>query len=498
MPKDKSNSGEEEIDVHIFLNALGKALGYPGESETIDIEEDDSEIPMMRGFCLGAAMSWLEASFIHDEKAYLARMDYLVKFIDEGGDFLVAIEDVKKNVKDKKILSADEAQLLDILVWFDTLMLYQQPMQFTELFSKEMIQDQVVEISRFTQSKAAEGGAMVELFSDTNIYSPEELKQYLDAFPLAVAALSPPLKDTRLGFLLGSDDHGIAITFDTTTQQWALMDLNEYPPHSVANIDELITLIRRSSAFASDEFPEMTTIRTKLLVLETMQNKEPLALLKDSLSRSISKELNPQNLAKIDTPTLLKLLQDKPSELNKLALSHDAAHLWGRMLDLEGDLTTPAHFAATVGLTKIIEAIAKLPNAEELLSTKDASGVTPAYVAAQVGQTEIIKVLATLPYAHELFKFEFDGGTPTYVATYLNHAGIIRILAELSFSTELMTHLCKGYSAAYLATHPAREPVLDAMATNKNAYSWFHAPCKDGHKPSDLLTFEQARKIEPK
>lgn len=497
MPNLKPTIQDEKLDVHLILNVLGKALGYPGASEVID-EDDDSELPLMKGFCLGAAISWLQASFIHDERSFTARIDFLIKFIDDEGDFLAAVADAKQKVRTKKPLTADETQLLEILAWFDTLMLHQQPNQFKELFSQEITQHEIIEISHFTQSKAAEGSTMAQLYNDINIYSLEQLKQYLDAFPLAVAKLVPSLKDTRLGFILGSNDHGIAITFDTTTKQWSFMDINEYPPQQVANTDELISLIRSSSAFASAEFPEMTTFETKLFALETPQNKEQLALLKDILSKSISKEINPQNLSKIDSPTLLLLLQDKPSELNKLAFDNNAAHLWGRILDHEGELTTPAHFAATFGLTNIIEAIAKLPNAQELLSKTDQDGFTPAFIAAQEGKNEIIKALAKLPYAHELFNVELDGNTPAFVATYLNHAAIIQTLSELSFATDLMTHLCKGYSAAYLATHPAREPVFQAMATSKNAYSWFHTPCKGGYKPSDFLTPEQAKKIEPK
>jgi hypothetical protein len=490
--------------VHFILLALGNDLGYPGKRKAINDEvgaaEDDygHKLSLIDGFCAGVAISWLQASFIHDERSFTARIDFLIKFIKEGGEFS-AFTDAKQKVITKKPLTADEIQLLDILAWFDTLMLHQQPFEFKEVFSKEMYQSNIIEISRFTQSKAAEGSTLIELYTDANIYSLEQLKQYLEAFPLAAAKLAPPLKDTRLGFLLKSMAHAVAITFDTTTKQFSFMDINQYPPKQVTNTDELISLIRSSETFGSREFPEMTTFHTTLFALENPQNKEQLALLKDILSKSISKEINPQNLSRINSPALSLLVLVKFAEFNRLAFDSNAAHLWGRTIELLNDhLTTPVHFAALKGFTNIIEEIIKLPNARKLLNKRDSKGYTPAFLAASEGNIEIIKALAKLPYAHELFTVESDGSTPAFAAAYFNHAAVIQTLSELSFATELMTHLCKGFSVAYLATSPERDPVFQAMTTSKSCYSWFQTPCKDGRKPSHFLTPEQAKKIEPR
>jgi hypothetical protein len=418
------------LTAHEAIIELGKRLGYIDTLVNID-----------RGLCAGISALWMKARLVHQDDRFNARIQ---RIIDETDTLAEQIEAVKRKVKAKEILSADDSNLLEILAFYDGIALHQSPDVFSETLGSSYRQKEMVKISDFSQSLALEAsGGLREIHSQANVYSVTEISAYFKALADMLNSIAPPLTEP-IGFVLSSHNHSISLCYDVTAKLWTFMDINWWPSKSMKHEVLLATHIRRSIGFKSSKDEGRSCFNVQVFAKGEGVAPDLFDVFEEE------HRIQPEKIRELDAESL-KVMLDSDENLGV-----------------------------------IIAEIAKLARGFELLSTPDSSGYAPAAAAAEIGRVSVIAEIAKLAQGFELLSMaSSDGYSPATLAALHGHVSVIAEMAKLARGYELLsTPDNNGYTAAYIAAYNGQVSVIAELAKLAQGYELLNTAGRDGYTPA--------------
>lgn len=271
---------------------LGLALGYFSEHN-------------QQGVCNGITMAWISACVLGEEKHFQQRIQHISDQADQW-TLLAHINQAKEKVKQHLPLSAEEINLLEILAFYEQILLFQQPEKYVAVFNARYTQQNIIAISTIAASKSMESeGGLCPFHVNIGLYTPNELADYLDRIAHAINAINLPI-GSKISFMLGGYDHAQGLSYDPTRQIWSLMDINQWPPTDFSNTQQLAEKIIAGFTF-TDTTPDYTVFDTLLIstLADIKKNPEPLQQLVTQLN-TIKKEI-PITAETIARPNIIEL-----------------------------------------------------------------------------------------------------------------------------------------------------------------------------------------------
>lgn len=355
-----------------------------------------------QGCCHGTSLRWLEASFLNEEPVFHKR---LLKIVAYGQYLKKAIEEVK--AKQGKNLTKEDKYLLEIHAFMDHLYVFQAPYEQRSLFhrSTPILQEDIDEASLMGSSDAIENlGGLNKVYSQPLIYDQEEIALYLNDLAQAIENHCP-LPGKKVGILLSSHTHTIALTYVTGKGGWRFMDINEYPPES---------------------FPQNNTKKLAKNIVESFKEHESPYIAFTSRVITVKKD-----------PFINQLTE----ELVKLKTKHPVTSNIARRTEQ----INLCYLASEQGDAQIVEeAVRQGANIEFI----DKDGVTPVMVAAMHGYDAVVEILAK-HNANLNVVDKLNGWTPMHYAVDDRYTKVITRLAQ--HNANLNVRANNGYTPLLLA-----------------------------------------------
>jgi hypothetical protein len=180
-----------------------------------------------RGVCHGFTLKWLEACLLGEEEQFTERL----RTITSEYNLKEKIGTVKDKVKAGHKLTEVEEHYLDILAFYEGILLFQSPYEFPNLFNKNLNQMDYELVSPFASAdKISALGGLAKVYSDVGIYTKKDLVNHLENLQKAINQTGYN-SDNPVGFEVTSFNHAVGLTYDTKQNHWNFMDINkpEFP-----------------------------------------------------------------------------------------------------------------------------------------------------------------------------------------------------------------------------------------------------------------------------
>ncbi|MDR3501794.1 MAG: ankyrin repeat domain-containing protein [Legionella sp.] len=450
--------------MHFDLVNLFNQLGYP---ETA-------------GLCHGLAIRWIEACLLNEEQLFLERLDaILARGLALKKDF------VRAKAKKGKNLTAEDLACFDVMGFFDSLAVFQDPAAYS-LFSGQRMDQGNVDLfsSSASSNKIRELGGLASVYSSSNLYHQEEIKNYFDSLTNLMDALDLP-SDETLCFLLSSIKHSIALSY-TKSRGWFFMDSNQYPPKSVSTA-ELPQLIAQAFFLPKDE--NYLAFTTRVI---TTQNNPKLTTLRDTFNQLEQRYLLTEEriegnshlsslaqllVANNELPKLKQLmsfnanirqqLMDNSAILTLIAAQSGHVDVLAELAKCGVDLEQPAlgevkpiYFAVRYGHAAVVAELAKHGvDLDQLLFGE----VAPIYFAVRYGHTAVVAELAK--HGVDLNQLLSDEVTPLYIAAEYGHEAIVMDL--ISRNVDVDRPSAEGATPIFIAAQLGHRPVVELLLKQK-------------------------------
>jgi ankyrin repeat protein len=408
------------------------------------------------GVCYGMSIRWLEACFLGEEYLFDARIKRIERIVSLGVDIVHKINALK--AKKGKGLTQDDKELFDLLAFFDSLELYQDSDQHSDLFNLPYFssQENCTFHSYFASSdKILSMGGLAQIYSEPMILTNTEITKYLEDLGMVLQKNSVPT-DT-FGVLLDGSGHTIALNYNPKVG-WGFMDINQYPAKFYyMDAASAVKIIAKKIMTGLDFNKKGGPIAFNASVITT-QNNPSLSKLKTQLEQFKAGHVVTENIASREQDGVglayIAARNGHSSVITELA-QHNAD-----LNKVSDDGLTPAIIAAQNGHVSAIVELAK-HNAD--LSQASNEGKTPAYVAAEYGHVSVIKELAK--YKLNLDKANKNGHTPTYIAAQNGHVSAIAELAK--HKVDLNKSSNDGVTPAIIAAYMGHVGVIAELAKHK-------------------------------
>ena len=317
------------------------------------------------------------------------------------------INEVKEKTKRHEGLTDDDLDLLEILSFYQNIVLSLCPYNYVDLFTTRLNQKDVHPISQIASSdKLDKLGGLLSVYSEPGIYTEEEISNYLENLSKAIQSVGYQNQPV-IGFMLRSYNHTIGITYDPKMDSWSLLDINLWPPQ---------------------KFNHHQTKQLARAVYNAL-----------NLYRSSSQSYIAFNTQIITTPNNPKL-----SQLVGTLIIQKENHIITKELSMRTGDATLAYVAANDGHIKETIALAELGTNFDIPA---ADGKTPAYITAQNDHADVLRVLAE--NGANLDLISSDGGSPTFIAAQLGCAAALEVLGEYRANLDLMNN--EGVPPIYIA-----------------------------------------------
>src|SRR3990167_310824 len=204
-------------NTHLALVNLGKLLGY--------ISREDNY-----GICAGVTCLWINACLTNNE----AQFNQRIEAIQSNHSIQFEINAVKEKVKTHGTLTNDDIGLLEILGFYENLVLFQSPRRYQQLFNKRLNQQNILEIASIASSKSIEEQEGLSiLYSEAGIYTVDEIAGYLQS--LATSVQSAGVHSSNIAFILGNYNHTMGLIYNVEKEEWMLLDINNWPAKKFTN-----------------------------------------------------------------------------------------------------------------------------------------------------------------------------------------------------------------------------------------------------------------------
>ncbi len=423
------------------------------------------------GVCQGISLRWLEAYLLDAEQKF---NEHIQSIVNDGEKLRSTHKARKKN----QPVTFTKKQVTT-LAFCDSLMLYQDSVEYSALFGRYLWQGDVEAISVFASSdKIISRGGLTQIYSEPGIYTEMEIKQYLDDLA-AILKSHLPLSKESFGIILSSNNHTIALGYKPCglDGEWKLMDIEHYPSISFKSEETTLLAKKIMTSLQSNQSPYMTCN----VSMFTLGNNSHVLELKNQLDQFKKKSvLTKEIVSRISHDNNLAFIAAEYGHVSVLAelAKYNKKHL--DLADEDGD--TPLYMAAQNGHAHVIHELA-MHGAN--LNTQDKDGTTSAIIAAQMGLDNVIAELGK--NKANLDKPDNDGITPAHIAAVHDHAKVIAVLAK--YGANLNVTLSNGITPAYFAAEQGHVSVLVKLAkygANLNAPNWYgqtpaFAAAENGH-----------------
>ncbi|WP_419420208.1 ankyrin repeat domain-containing protein [Legionella sp. D16C41] len=390
------------MSVHQALLDLYHALNYP-------------KIP---GLCHGFSRRWLEASLLSPEEQL--RLEKRIDLITTAStsDLVKAIEQAKAK-KGKNKTEFDE-ELLDILSFYDSLILLQRPYPWSYLINKPYIVQSDFEglSSAASAIKILQVGGLQALYSDAFVTTEVETKEYLDNLSkqLDIAA---GLSKEPIGILLEGEGHTVALLY-TPGQGFQYRDIN---PSSINH------------------------------------NKSPTT---EQVAAAIMQSCNPKKITPYITfnvqvvlPRLAPQYKEIQYQLDKFKQTHKITK---EIAFRKANAANLIHFAAKYGHAKMLEELARFGIN---VNQTNINGDTPAMIAAEHNQTEALEVLAK---NNADLEQRCNGKTPVWSVVEKGYVKALEILAKYKVD---LNQAYNGEPLVWMAAKKGYADILEILIKHK-------------------------------
>lgn len=198
---------------HDDLCNLGGLLGYSN---------------LQYGICHGYAAILMQALLVNEEEIFFQRIGLIASY---KGNFLQLKKDIeaaKEKVRSKIELTSDERKVLDILAFYEGLLIYLNPKFYPGLFNNQPIpQQDISTVYSIARSTLLEGTELHTFHRKCYIFDRKKLFTYI--FQLSQALQQTAIK---LPILISSLTHTVSVNFDCATLKWAFTDVNNFKKNS--------------------------------------------------------------------------------------------------------------------------------------------------------------------------------------------------------------------------------------------------------------------------
>lgn len=380
------------------------------------------------GICHGIAVTWIKACLVGQQAAFEERVSYIMAHRAE--EILWDITRLKVRIKNQgnAHLNEKERQLLEILSFYDSLLLHQKPLEFLDIFADRVrtIQLDVEKIALISQSnQLEEKGGLHEVYAKTEVCtSVDDMAAYFKALSLTIKAAEQPPIEGPLSILLAGHDHTIALEYNIIKDEWTYMDINHWPPQKTKDTADLSILIRKKSAGCFISENSVSCFHTQIF-----SAKSDAVRLREALKGV--KATTEAQAQKIDAEQLFYIIKTDEDTAINLTKKSNATELFTKIGLQNRNVMHVLAFSGNVDLFNSITSILSHEKVVELLQQKDVNGFTSVSIAGIIGHVPFIEAIAALPHGIELLKQSTDSGSSlAHIAAESGHASVIKAIAE--------------------------------------------------------------------
>lgn len=199
---------------HADLVNLGKALGYSG---------------IKGGICRGFSCMLAQAFLAGEGEVFFARLLLIEKY-NNFSLIPKLIYEVRDKVKNEEILNDEEIQLLEIPAFYESLILYQNPLKHVGFFNLRVEQSDLKKIFLLAKStKMEKMDITLSSLIDTSYFFTKEI---LNFFLLELIELlknstpAPILLNSKISNIIVGGSHSVFLLYSSRHQQWLYGDIN--------------------------------------------------------------------------------------------------------------------------------------------------------------------------------------------------------------------------------------------------------------------------------
>ncbi|KTD04783.1 ankyrin repeat domain-containing protein [Fluoribacter gormanii] len=318
-----------------------------------------------KGVCYGLSCKYLDALFCNDRDTLYRRLELIERCQENPAELLhkiqIVYDKIKQSTKDNPVLTDEEFAFLEIRPFFESITLQLHPDFYPEIHGLHVMQNYIAN-HKISAPKQLENAAPKLLHRSYHAKDKQELTIYFEQLKLMLQSC-----EQVVGFILESDEHAIALSYDQPKDAWALL-----------NADNLIR-----SEITGFYHQELNSLE---------------------LAEELYQALNPQIEIEEDEE-----IEYEPSEYTIFSLN-----CFGLNLD-------PT-------LTSKLNSLCPLPIDKQIISRTNEDNVSIFFLAAQSGDIEAMKVM--LPEQYDIDEERYDGETPLSMAVQEGHLEAVKFLIK--------------------------------------------------------------------
>lgn len=399
-----------------------------------------------KGICAGIAQMWLQAWLAGEqaEEEFFERIAYLhSKPIQE---IEKEIQCAQKKLKKKQPITIHERKMLEILAFFDGILLYQTPTEFPNFFidKKNPSQHDLEEISKVTSSpKLEKNGNIAQVLNLPIMYNREELQTFFDQLKEIIKSHHPE----PIALSLSSGQHRIGIRYDVANDKWLIADQTTLGNILNLNHNDSLSKAIDNLKYEHEEIAryvvgalalEDIVFNMKILTTNNIDNsnlKEKLSHIRTTIFSTLTKEQANKNNAGINLAHIAVLNGhiDFMKKYLEFGLDINAQTVERKL--------TPLHYAAGNNKIEIVKLLLEQNNVEKAnINATDTTGLTPSNIAAQNKSTDIVKLLAK--HNADFTITDNEGNSPlSYAFAMKNWDMIFTMLATIN-TPKMISSIC--------------------------------------------------------
>ena len=364
------------------------------------------------GICFGISIVSATAFLSGNLKACRNRLDNLNHIASRK-------ERIVNVAKKKKLTSSD----IDILAFFDTVLLLQSPTKLHELIYYTPLAQESLAAYDIVMPLDLKKKPYINTHAVINgCYDVKSLWSCLNSIENLV--------NESIALILGNDEHYQSLLFDHDTKTWFLVDANRLPyrtyKYDNRELAQDIIYGFGGSQYASFSTKALQINHQECNLFASIKNNNDFIYHQNRIYNEISQS------ALVQSWCLSAFTRSGHMEGVKRLLKGKK-----NVNELNMDNNNLARSAAEYGHAELLLLLIEYGVD---LNEADNMGFTPAHVAALHGHSSVMKVLAK--HGADLNKATTNGSTPAFVAALCGHTNVIEVLIEYDadISITLKTH----------------------------------------------------------
>lgn len=315
------------------------------------------------------------------------------------------------------VVTTNKQDRIDMLAFFDLVMLYQEPLEYADVFNASITQSNPSELSDWTAANnISTQNPISKLLQWPNIYTANELENLcVDLHESAQAG------NIDLAITIENSSHRILLCYQHATKTWLLMDSNHLPAIPVTDPKNLGAIIHESMRDG-----DFSAIETTIYATKSNQKQADVVmnhLRKNTLFSASQVITYEKSLRKTSSGVTLGHIAARHGhdshikQLEKLHFNFNQSDTFG---------WTPAHIAAENNHTEVLK---QLAHAGANLDAKNKNESTPLYIACQEGHVDVVGYLTKQKNINNDYR-KSNGWTPACIAANQGHLNVLKILAN--------------------------------------------------------------------